>query len=37
MIGEGKMGPVTRQIQQTFFQTVRGGGKRSSEWLDYIR
>ena len=37
VIGAGKMGPVTRQIQNTFFQTVRGEGQRSSEWLDYIR
>ena len=35
-IGEGSMGPVTRQLQQTFFETVRGEGKHSTEWLDYI-
>jgi branched-chain amino acid aminotransferase len=35
-IGEGRMGPVTRKIQQTFFKTVRGSGTRSSEWLDFI-
>ena len=35
-IGEGRMGPVTRQIQQAFFQTVRGEGARSAEWLDYV-
>lgn len=36
-IGAGKMGPVARHIQQEFFKTVRGEGKRSDEWLDHIR
>ncbi|MBC8505347.1 MAG: branched-chain amino acid transaminase [Anaerolineales bacterium] len=36
-IGSGRMGPVTRYIQQAFFQTVRGEGQRSVEWLDYVR
>jgi branched-chain amino acid aminotransferase len=36
-IGAGKMGPITRHIQQEFFKTVRGEGPRSAEWLDYIR
>ncbi len=35
-IGDGRMGPVTRDIQQAFFQTVRGEGDRSAEWLDYV-
>jgi branched-chain amino acid aminotransferase len=35
-IGEGRMGPVTRKIQKLFFDTVRGEGERSAEWLDYI-
>lgn len=35
-VGSGKMGPVTRAIQQTFFETVRGAGARSDEWLDPI-
>ncbi len=36
-IGVGKMGPVTRQLQKTFFETVKGDGPRSAEWLDYIK
>jgi len=36
MIGQGRMGPVTRQLQQAFFETVRGDGARSAEWLDYV-
>jgi branched-chain amino acid aminotransferase len=35
-IGEGRMGPVTREIQKEFFATVRGEGERSAEWLDYV-
>ncbi len=35
-IGDGRMGLVTREIQQAFFQTVRGEGGRSAEWLDYV-
>jgi len=34
-IGSGKMGPITAAIQKAFFDTVRGNGKRSTEWLDY--
>ena len=35
-IGPGTMGPVTRHIQKTFFETVRGKGLRSAAWLDYV-
>ncbi|MGH2606395.1 MAG: aminotransferase class IV, partial [Anaerolineales bacterium] len=35
-VGSGKMGPVTRDLQRAFFQTVRGQGQRSAEWLDYV-
>jgi branched-chain amino acid aminotransferase len=34
-IGSGKMGPITAAVQKAFFDTVRGNGKRSAEWLDY--
>lgn len=36
-VGEGSMGPVTSELQATFFQTVRGKGDRSAEWLDYVQ
>lgn len=36
VIGSGRMGPVTRRIQQTFGAVVRGEHPRSSGWLDYI-
>lgn len=33
-VGNGKRGSVTEDIQELFFKTVEGRGKRSSEWLD---
>jgi branched-chain amino acid aminotransferase len=35
-IGKGGMGPVTRKLQSTYFNTVRGEGERSEEWLDWV-
>jgi branched-chain amino acid aminotransferase len=35
VIGNGRMGPVTRTLQREFFQTVHGDGAHSEEWLDY--
>ena len=36
-IGDGKRGPVTEKIQKLFFESVEGRGKRSAEWLDYVK
>lgn len=36
VIGEGARGPVVEALQELFHATVRGEGKRSSEWLDYV-
>lgn len=33
VIGEGKRGPVTKQIQDTFFEIVAGRDERFSRWL----
>jgi branched-chain amino acid aminotransferase len=35
-IGDGKKGPVTECLQISFHETVRGAGKRSCEWLEYV-
>jgi branched-chain amino acid aminotransferase len=35
-VGEGKVGPVTQAISKAYTETVRGSGKRSAEWLDYV-
>ena len=35
-IGEGGRGPVAGALQEIFFETVRGTGGRSIEWLDYV-
>ena len=35
-IGAGRMGPVTRQIQQAYHAAIHGRHPRSAEWLDYV-
>lgn len=35
-IGSGKMGPVTRQIQQGFHAVITGKHPRADEWMDYV-
>ena len=35
-IGAGRCGPVTKALQDAFFQTVNGKGKRSAEWLSKV-
>ncbi len=35
-IGSGRMGPVTRQLQQAFSAVVHGNHPRSEAWLTYI-
>ncbi len=35
-IGQGKPGPVTKTIQETFFNTVKGKGKKYADWLTYV-
>jgi branched-chain amino acid aminotransferase len=35
-IGSGKMGPVTRAVQQAYHAVIRGRHPRSAEWLDYV-
>jgi branched-chain amino acid aminotransferase len=35
-IGEGKAGPVTKELQAAFFEIVRGKNPEFREWLDYL-
>jgi len=35
-IGNGRIGPVTHELQERFYEAIRGGGSRSAEWLDYM-
>jgi branched-chain amino acid aminotransferase len=35
-IGEGKPGPIMKSLLHLYLKTVRGDGKRSPEWLDYL-
>ncbi len=36
IIGSGKMGPITRQIQTEFHKVIRGEHALSETWLDYV-
>jgi branched-chain amino acid aminotransferase len=35
-IGEGRPGPVMKELLKLYLETVRGKDKRSAEWLDYL-
>jgi branched-chain amino acid aminotransferase len=35
-IGEGKPGPVTKELQAVFFDIVKGKNPEFREWLDYL-
>lgn len=35
-IGAGKPGPITKQVQQTFFDIVRGKNQKYTDWLDKV-
>ena len=35
-IGEGKCGPVTRRVQEHFFEVVKGRSAPHPEWLTYL-
>jgi branched-chain amino acid aminotransferase len=36
VVGEGRPGPITQKIQQTYFAAVRGELDRYKDWLDYV-
>jgi branched-chain amino acid aminotransferase len=36
VIGSGRTGPVTRELQHAFHDVIHGRGQRSAEWLDYV-
>jgi branched-chain amino acid aminotransferase len=36
IIGNGKPGPVTNELQAAFFDIVRGNSPEYKEWLDYL-
>ena len=35
-IGEGRPGPVTKAVQETFFNVVKGNNPNHLDWLDYL-
>jgi branched-chain amino acid aminotransferase len=36
MIGNGKPGPMTKELQAAFFDIVKGKNPNYREWLDYL-
>lgn len=36
VVGTGKPGPITQQVQQTYFAAVRGEIDRYKDWLEYV-
>jgi branched-chain amino acid aminotransferase len=36
-VGTGKPGPITKQVQETYFATVRGEVPRYKEWLEHAQ
>jgi branched-chain amino acid aminotransferase len=36
VIGTGKPGPITKEVQETYFATVRGEVDRYKDWLDLV-
>ncbi|MBN1231404.1 MAG: branched-chain amino acid transaminase [Anaerolineales bacterium] len=36
VIGDGERGPITTEIQQTYYDTVRGKSGKNEEWLYFI-
>jgi branched-chain amino acid aminotransferase len=36
IIGVGKPGPITQELQAAFFDIVRGKNSEYREWLDYL-
>jgi len=37
VVGDGRPGPITREIQQTYSATVRGEVDRYKDWLDHVQ
>jgi branched-chain amino acid aminotransferase len=37
VIGDGKLGPITRRLQQTFNEAVRGQRAEYRKWLSFVR
>ena len=35
-IGEGKMGPITRKIQNEFYSIIHGGNHNYDDWIDLV-
>ena len=36
VIGDGKPGPITKRLQETYFATVRGEVDRYKDWVEHV-
>jgi len=36
VVGDGKPGPLTKAVQETYFRVVRGLEPKYHEWLTYV-
>jgi branched-chain amino acid aminotransferase len=36
IVGDGKPGPITKELQAAFFDIVKGKNPAYKEWLDYL-
>jgi branched-chain amino acid aminotransferase len=36
LVGTGEPGPITREIQEIYFATVRGTVDQYKDWLEYV-
>jgi branched-chain amino acid aminotransferase len=36
IVGDGRPGPITKQLQEIYFATVRGQVDRYKDWLDHV-
>lgn len=37
MIGSGKRGPITTQLQTLFFDCVKGKNEKHQDWLTFVK
>jgi branched-chain amino acid aminotransferase len=35
-VGNGKRGPITKELQQAYFELVKGQSDENSDWLEYV-
>ena len=36
-IGEGKPGPITKRLQEKYYEAIHGKDSKYEKWLDYVK